>query len=103
MNEPMRLLTDKEIARALEGTQLYGDNNLEDAITRQDRAVAKAQLALDQQHEQARVARILGEMEDDFSALSSYDPELFDSADLIKTVSAVIDRWQNLKKREGIE
>ena len=85
MNEPMRLLTDKEIWESQQGNCFWED-------AEKGKAVAEAQLALDQQHEQERVERIFREIE-------SKEEQDMNSGTF--TVSEPMEWWQSLKKQEG--
>ena len=90
------LLTDKEINSAFDGDfgEIYFDHKptADEIMLIKLRLVAKAQLAKDQQHEQARVERIFKEIEN----------HSHKQATNMLGISLSRDDWQALKKQEGL-
>ena len=96
MNEPMRLLTDDELWEVTDASFVFRDSL---------RRVVKAQLTLDQQHEQERVKRIFRAISGDiYGYLVSRNPPI-DEPDFLSlqvTKQFLSKRLEALKKQEGM-
>ena len=104
MNEPMRLLTDEELIVAFQ----CGHSIDEPAYYYIGgyQSISQAQLALDQQHEQARVERIFKEIETllaDNIAPITFIRQKDNKASVEQCLLLMNAEWQALKKQEGIK
>lgn len=94
------LLTPEEITVAeIEANVGFTGSGTVELRQAQYQAIAKAQLAKDQKHEQARMERLKREIESLFSATNYHSPEA--GKGLVNSID--IEDWQNFWKREGVK
>ena len=110
MNEPMRLLTDEEKMKGIYPNWLCTPKSINIWQTESEYAerkmvadkIAKAQLALDQQHEQTLITEISYFLIDYICLNRGVFKKKYNQTGYETNISQAFDRWQTLLKQEGI-